>query len=117
MKREPAAGTPFAAQPPAALGQHLETWEVCHLKKHIHINTWIRAKPESKQWPTKYMRLGLSRDSEQVHHTIPPAGSFLPHSPEKEEAERNYAQTTLICLAVKALVISRLMLTESVLHV
>lgn len=27
-----AAGTPFATQLPAAWGQHLETWEVCHLK-------------------------------------------------------------------------------------
>ena len=30
-RRDPAAGTPFAAQPPAAWGQRPETWEVCHL--------------------------------------------------------------------------------------
>lgn len=30
-RREPAAGTPFAAPLPAAWGQHLGTWGACHL--------------------------------------------------------------------------------------
>lgn len=123
-KWEPAAGTPFATQLPAAWGQHLETWEVCHLEgsqqthkgiimqrhphkpvhadkdTHIHIQRKC-SSAAINQFPTKRVcEAGTVQGFKPTNQINQNHQSPLsrPHSIEKEEGNRNHEQTTLQCV-------------------